>query len=89
MKDDPEYQPKKKMTYEEFLNDPFQKKKQEMEEFYAKQRKAVKTYDEKDEKIDLKNPFGQLHMRVHLAENPTQPKNIQNRQLNQVHILNK
>ena len=58
------------MTYEEFLDDPFQKKKILMEDYYAKQRKAVKTYDEKDEKIDTKNPFGQLGVPVNLAEAP-------------------
>lgn len=35
-KNDPSYHKKPKMTHEQFLDDPFQKKKIEMEDFYAK-----------------------------------------------------
>jgi len=35
-KNHPEYVPKKKMTHEQFLDDPFGKKKFELEAFYEK-----------------------------------------------------
>ena len=71
------------------MEDPFGKKKKEIDEFYSKQLKAVKTKDELDEKIDESNPFGQLHEQVNLALAPLQPENISNRQINQIHIVNK
>ena len=39
----PEYVPKPKMTHEQFLDDPFGKKKFEREEFERKQRTELKT----------------------------------------------
>lgn len=81
---------RRKMTYEDFVHDPFGTKKGVvLEDFYADQRKAVRGHQEQDEKIDQESPFGQLGIKVNLAAPPSQPSNILNRQLNQIHILNK
>lgn len=88
-KNDPNYTKKQKMTYDEFMDDPFGKKKMQMEEYYAQQRKGIQTLADKEEKIDENNPFGQLQHPVILADAPQQPENIQNRQLNQIYIANK
>ena len=58
------------MTYEQFLDDPFGKKKIDLEDFYAAQRKSIKTFNEKEETIDKNNPFGQLVKQVNLADKP-------------------
>lgn len=46
------------MTYEEFLDDPFGKKKKQVQEYYSQQRKGVKSIVQAEE--DGNNLFGQL-----------------------------
>lgn len=67
---DPNFVKKERMTYEEFMDDPFGKKKQQMEDYYAQQRKGIQTLADKEEKVDSSNPFGQLQQQINLADAP-------------------
>lgn len=49
---------KKKLTYDEFMDDPFGKKQKEVEEYYEQQRRGIKSLTDKEEKGVDRNPFG-------------------------------
>jgi len=59
---------KQRMTYDEFLDDPFGTKKKQIQEYFQQQRQGVKAMNFKEEEDD--NLFGQLNIPINLSEEP-------------------
>ena len=66
------------MTYDQYMDDPFGKKKAQIKDFQKNQKNQK----------NIKDDQGQVKQQ-HLSDRPQQPKKLMKRQLNSIHITNK